>query len=118
MNSPEDGVARQGKRVLKWLALTAVVGVGIWWLASTFFVIMLGFDDAPGEWAAIVYPDRNDRTRFYVTPRFKTFENCRESAIERMKSIEIETGGDYECGYKCELDGDPRRMNVCEKVQK
>jgi len=49
--------------------------------------MLAGCDDAPGEWAAIVYPDRADRTRFDVTARFKTFEYCREAAIERMKAI-------------------------------
>src|SRR6185437_9935829 len=51
------------------------------------FLLLAGCDDAPGEWAAIVYPDRTDRTRFEVTPRFKTFAYCRDQAIERMKAI-------------------------------
>jgi hypothetical protein len=67
------------------------------------FLLLAGCDDAPGEWAAIVYPDRTDRTRFDVTPRFKTFGYCRDQAIERMKAIQVKTGGDYECGFQCEL---------------
>jgi hypothetical protein len=63
------------------------------------FLVLVGCDDAPGEWAAIVYPDRTDRTRFDVTPRFKTFSYCRDQAIERMKAIQIRGGGDYECGF-------------------
>ena len=46
------------------------------------FLLLVGCDDAPGEWVAIVYPDRTDRTRFDVTPRFKTFSYCRDQAIE------------------------------------
>ncbi len=50
-------------------------------------LLVAGCDDAPGEWSAIVYPDRADRTRFDVTARFKTFSYCRDQAIERMKAI-------------------------------
>ena len=82
------------------------------------FLILAGCDDAPGEWAAIVYPDRTDRTRFDVTARFKTFEFCREAAIERMKAIQINNRDDYACGYECELSGDPHRMNVCKETRK
>jgi hypothetical protein len=81
------------------------------------FLLLTGCD-APGEWAAIVYPDRTDRTRFEVTPRFKTFAYCRDQAIERMKAIEVKGDGDYECGFRCELGGDPRRMNVCKEIRK
>jgi hypothetical protein len=86
-----------------------------------FLVLLLlaGCDDRPGEWAAIVYPDRSDRTKFDVTPRFKTLEYCREAAVERMSSLQINNGsGDYECGYKCEMSGDPHRMNVCKETRK
>jgi hypothetical protein len=87
--------------------------------SALFLVLLLAAGcDSPGEWSAIVYPDRTDRTRFDVTPRFQTFSYCRDAAIERMKAIEVSTGGDYECGYKCELSGDPHRMNVCEETRK
>lgn len=87
---------------------------------AAFLTLLLlgGCDDAPGEWSAIVYPDRADRTRFDVTPRFKTFSYCREAAIERMKAIQVATGGDYECGYQCESAGDPHRMNVCKETRR
>ncbi len=79
---------------------------------------LAGCDDAPGEWSAIVYPDRTDRAKFDVTPRFKTLHYCLEAAIERMKAIQIKAGGDYECGFQCELSGDPHRMNVCREIHK
>ncbi len=89
-------------------------------LVLPFLVLLLlaGCDDRPGEWSMIIYPDRTDRTRFVVTPRFKTFSYCRESALERMKELQIEKTGDYECGFRCELGGDPHRMNVCEETRK
>ncbi|HLY00845.1 MAG TPA: hypothetical protein VKR62_19295 [Roseiarcus sp.] len=53
-----------------------------------------------------------------MTPRFKTFAYCRDQAIERMKTIQVKTGGDYECGFRCELGGDPHRMNICKEIRK
>ena len=61
-------------------------------------------------------PDRPDAVE--VTPRFKTFSYCRDQAIERMKAIQVKSGGDYECGFQCELGGDPHRMNVCKEIRK
>ena len=81
-------------------------------------LLLAGCDDAPGEWSAIVYPDRTNRTHFDVTARFKTFAYCREAAIERMKAIQVGAGGDYECGFQCELSGDPHRMNICKETRK
>ena len=86
-------------------------------LSLVVFLLLAGCDDRPGEWCMIIYPDRTDRTRFVVTPRFKTFSYCRESALERMKELGIEKTGDYECGFRCQLDGDPHRMNVCEEIR-
>ncbi len=85
-----------------------------------FLLLLIGGcgGDTPGEWAAIVYPDRTNRAKFDVTARFKTFSYCREAAIERMKAIQVATGGDYECGFQCELSGDPHRMNVCKEIRK
>jgi hypothetical protein len=34
-----------------------------------------------------------------------------------MKAIQVKSG-DYECGFQCELSGDPHRMNVCKEVRK
>jgi hypothetical protein len=82
-------------------------------------LLLLAGCDKPGAWSAIVYPDRSDRTHFDVTPRFQTFSYCRDAAIERMKAIEVSTGGgDYECGRNCQLDGDPHKMNICEEKRK
>ena len=105
----EEPTERRGGVVKPFAALALAAGLAL--LAG-------GCDDAPGEWAAIVYPDRADRTRFDVTPRFKTLSYCRDNAIERMKAIQVKTGGDYECGFRCQLDGDPHRKNICEEKRK
>ncbi len=87
-------------------------------LLPLVFLVLAGCDDRPGGWAAIVYPDRTDRTKFVVTPHFTMVSYCLEAAKETMTKIQVKTGGDYECGYNCELDGDPHRMNVCEKIRR
>jgi hypothetical protein len=79
---------------------------------------LTGCDGRPGGWAAIVYPDRTDRTRFIVTPHFSMSSYCLEAAKETMNRIQVGAGGAYECGYNCQLDGDPHKMNVCEKIRK
>ena len=87
-------------------------------LLCLVFLLLAGCDDRPGEWSAIIYPDRNNRTRFSVTPRFKTFSYCREAALERMRELQIEKTGDYECGFRCDPNSDPHRMNVCQETRK
>jgi len=84
----------------------------------TFLLLLAACDDAPGEWSAIVYPDKTNRAKFDVTARFKTFDYCKEAAIERMKAIEVAGGGDYECGFRCDQSRNPRRMNVCEQTRR
>jgi hypothetical protein len=98
--------------------MTGTGEAGYWGPLLLAFLLLAGCDDAPGEWAAIVYPDRTDRTRFDVTARFKTFGYCREAAIERMNAIQSKSGGDYECSHQCELSDDPHRMNVCKETRK
>jgi hypothetical protein len=81
-------------------------------------IALAACDDRPGGWAAIVYPDRTDRTKFVVTPRFTSSSYCLEAAKETMTRTQVSGGGAYECGYNCELDGDPHRMNICEKYRR
>ena len=83
-----------------------------------FLLMLTGCDDAPGKWSAIVYPDKADRSRYDVTPRFKTLSYCREAAVERMNAIQSAGGGDYACGYECDDSGDPRRLTICKETRK
>ena len=81
-------------------------------------LLLAGCDDSPGQWSAIVYPDQSDHSKFETTARFKTFEYCRKSAIERMKALQITKNGDYECGYRCRPPAETVGRNVCEKTRK
>jgi hypothetical protein len=87
------------------------------WAVTMAVLALSGCDDRPGGWSAIVYPDRTDRTKFVVTPRFTSVSYCLENAKEKMQEIQVKGGGDFECGYNCE-GYDPHRMNVCEKYRK
>ena len=105
-------------RGLARMAFIALVGAGVLSAATLIFLLFVGTGDAPGEWSMIIYYDRADRSRFVVTPRFQTLSYCRQSAVDRMKELRIEKTGDYECGLRCDLNGDPHRANVCAETRK
>jgi hypothetical protein len=115
---PDNNAGWLSRRSLVWLTVVVLIGLGIWWIVTLTFSLLVGFDDAPGEWSMIIYYNRTDRTKFIVTPRFKTFSYCRESAIEQMKELQIDKIGDYECGFRCKTNGDPHKMNVCQEIRK
>lgn len=52
-----------------WKAMIRAGAVSIWGVLYPVALVLAGCDDAPGEWAAIVYPDLTDRTRFDVQGR-------------------------------------------------
>lgn len=82
---------------------------------SLTILALVGCDSRPDQWDAFVYPGDNLLT--HVTIRgFKTFEQCQEAAIERLRSVRRDGGGDYECGYKCgpATDG----LSVCKETRK
>ena len=81
-------------------------------------LLLAGCADTPGEWSAFVYPDRGDLTRYEKTDGFRSFSYCRESAIERMKAIQVSTGGDYLCGHKCGPPRAPGGPDLCEETRK
>ncbi len=105
-------------RRLRWVAFALVAAFAVWWGGLFVFMMAFGFNDAPGDWAMIIYPDKTDRTRFVITPRFQSFSTCRYNALEEMTAREIEATGDWECGRNCPLDGDPHKANQCEEVRK
>ena len=44
-------------------------------LILVLLVLLVACDDAPGEWSAIVYPDKTNRAKFDVTARLKSFDD-------------------------------------------
>ena len=74
--------------------------------------------DAPGEWSAFVYPDRHDPTKYEKTDGFQSLSYCRDQAIERMKAVQIGSGGDYLCGRKCAPPREAGGPELCEETLK
>ena len=72
----------------------------------------------PDQWDAFVYPNRSDLTQNETIKGFKSFELCQQAAISRMRIIEVEEGGDYECGYRCKPDAGLGGINVCKETRK
>lgn len=76
---------------------------------------LAGCDDRPDQWDAYIYP--GDDLLVHETVRgFKSFELCQAAAVNRLRSIRSDGGGDYECGYKCEPSG--YGGNICEETRK
>jgi hypothetical protein len=74
--------------------------------------------DAPGEWSAFVYPDRHDHTKYEKTDGFQSLSYCRDQAIEQMKAVQVNGGGDYLCGHKCGPPREPGGPELCEETLK
>lgn len=88
------------------------------WKAVVFALVLGGCDSRPDQWDAFVYPNSADLSGYERISGFKSFELCQRAAIDRMRSIQRESGGDYECGYKCEADPTLGGLNVCKKTRK
>lgn len=72
-------------------------------------------DNRPNQWDAVVYTD-DALMNYEIIRGFKTFELCQQAAIDRLRSVRPDGGGDYECGYKCEASAGG--MNVCKETRK
>lgn len=81
-------------------------------------LLLAGCDSRPDQWDAFIYPDAADLSDFERIAGFKSFELCQRAAIDRMRSIQVESGGDYECGHKCEADPAIGGLNVCKETRK
>lgn len=81
-------------------------------------LLLVGCDNRPDHWDAFVYPDAADLSGYERISGFTSFELCQRAAIDRMRSIQRESGGDYECGYKCESNPNLGGLNVCKETRK
>lgn len=84
--------------------------------APLALALLLGCDDRPKEWTAWVYPNANDLTFSESLVGFKSFEQCQEAAIGKLRSYSKPDAGTYECGYMCRYE--PRfGTNVCKETR-
>lgn len=84
----------------------------------TILVLFLSAcDSRPEQWDAYVYPG-DDLLQHETIRGFKTFEHCQQAAIDRLRQIRTDGGGDYECGYKCGPSKEYNGLNLCEETRK
>ena len=74
--------------------------------------------DAPGEWAAIVYPDASDRSHYSTAYRFQGLAMCRRAAAESIAALPEPAKADYRCGYQCTPDPGAPGHPVCRSMTK
>ncbi|PSJ43346.1 hypothetical protein [Allosphingosinicella deserti] len=86
-------------------------------LLAAALLALVGCDTRAAIWTAWVYEDWDNRTKSERLTGFKTFEQCQEAAISRLRSYPEPDGGDYECGYKCEYKPS-MQTNVCKETRK
>lgn len=85
--------------------------------AAILLLFLAGCDSRPDQWDAYVYPG-DDLVEFEEIKGFKTFELCQEAAIDRLRIVRPDGGGDYECGYRCALSPKYGYLNVCKETRK
>lgn len=80
-------------------------------------LLVTGCDSRPDQWDAFVYP-ADDVIEYEAIRGFKTFELCQVAAIDRLRALRSDEGGDYECGYKCGQSAKYGGLNICEETRK
>ena len=85
---------------------------------ALLLTLLAGCDSRPNQWDAFVYPNASDLTVSEKIAGFKTFELCQAAALDRLRSVQTEAGGDYECGYRCAPDPAMGGINVCKETRK
>ena len=86
-------------------------------LGAAASVVAPACDSRPDSWDAWVYPDRENMTVSMSLVGFRTFEECQQAAIDKLRSLSDPEQGDYECGYKCRFDPSIQ-TNVCKETKK
>jgi hypothetical protein len=92
-------------------------------MKSTLVLMLLALlagchGDEPGQWAAIVYPDGRDRSKFETTYGFQTHTMCKRAALESIAALADPSKADYRCGHVCNPDPNAPGHPVCQSVQK
>lgn len=62
-------------------------------------LVLAGCDSRPDQWDAFIYPGE-DLLQHETIRGFSTIEHCRVAALDRLRSLRPDGGGDYEFGFK------------------
>lgn len=107
-----------------------------YFLVSAAVALLSGCGPKP-EWTAFVFPDASHipgamQVQTYTIGTFKTFEQCQEAAISRVRFLnsqapaptanedgeEVVVEADYECGFQCTPRDEYGGMLVCKTDRK
>jgi hypothetical protein len=83
-----------------------------------FFLIFFLFKDE--KWEGVVYPDRNNLTKyFYVGKSFKSLEECRDACQRTIYSSNYKEA-DYSCGMDCKplYPNIPDSVMLCKRKER
>lgn len=87
-------------------------------LCTTIFLFSGCFgEEKQQEWTSWVYPDKNNIKRSLKGKTFKTLEECREASLAKLQELDVEAGGDYNCGLNCNYH-EGMKTEICEKMTK
>ena len=68
------------------------------------------------EWRGVVYPNRDDLTKYREIGNFDSLEECRAAALSAIEAKGWGGRADYECGLDCEARLGAGGPLVCEKT--
>ena len=77
---------------------------------------VLGCDDRPRQWDAFVYPDAEGSEFYETIEGFRSFELCRQAALNRIGQLKMQDKAAYECGYRCRHDPQ-MKIHICKETR-
>jgi hypothetical protein len=84
------------------------------------FSAMLLLTSCADSWHAFVYPDKTNLKFSARLGPFKSLNECRANATERLVVFSKQTNpgvtGDYECGKNCDDGGKRDGVAICEET--
>lgn len=87
------------------------------WAAAILIVALAACDSRSNEWTGWAYPDAQDLTLSVSLGGFRTFEECQEATIARLRRFPEPDRGTFICGHKCRWSAN-LQTNVCETTRR
>ena len=88
-------------------------------LIKLFFLLVIGagcVDESKKIWEAVIYPSGVGVPNMkFELGNYETLEQCRDAAKIKLKSMRIESSGDYQCRKNCRFDESGNKK--CEETE-
>lgn len=86
-------------------------------LAAFLLSGCFGGDSGDQEWTSLIYPDKTNTKRNKKHGIYKSLEECKQASLLELKSLDLLTRGDYQCGLNCTYH-EGMKLDICEKMSK